>query len=135
MPTKTRSAITFNKLWNAMRDEVRAGRRAWQTVFEALPPLHGKTVLDVGCGPGDQAAEFVARGARVIGIDMNEDLLREARSKRLAGAEFRRAGLRELGDVGAPVDGIWCGFTAAYFPDLHEVLEAWGTHLLGGGSR
>ncbi len=82
---------------------------------------------------GDQAAELVGRGARVIGVDANEDLLLEARSRRLANAEFRKADLRMLTDLGAPVDGLWCSFTAAYFPDLSGVLRSWRRHLRSGG--
>ena len=33
--------------------------RPWAGIFEALPPLAGRTVLDLGCGPGDVAAELV----------------------------------------------------------------------------
>ena len=60
------------------------GCRDWRTVFEALPSLDGQSVLDLGCGVGDLAAEFVARGAHVIGVDLNEELVREARSSRAA---------------------------------------------------
>ena len=63
------------------------GWRDWPTVFRALPSLQGQTVLDLGCGVGDLTAEFVSREARVIGIDINEELLREARSRQLSNAE------------------------------------------------
>ena len=109
------------------------GWRSWPTIFDALPSLAGQTVLDLGSAVGDQAAELVARGARVIGVDANEDLLLEARSRRLANAEFRKADLRTLTDLGAPVDGLWCSFTAAYFPDLSGVLGSWRRHLRSGG--
>lgn len=109
------------------------GWRDWPTVFAALPPLHGQTVLDLGCGVGDLAAEFVARGARVIGVDLNEDLLREARSRQLANAEFRGADLRALPDLAVAADGISCSFAAAYLPDLRTVLTAWARSLRSGG--
>lgn len=107
--------------------------RDWPTIFDALPPLQGQTVLDLGCGVGDLAAEFVARGARVIGVDMNEELLREARSRQLSNAEFRTADLRTLPDLGIAADGLWCSFAAAYFPDLPTVLTAWARNLRSGG--
>src|SRR5262245_37712030 len=96
--------------------------RDWPRVFEELPPLRGRTVLDLGCGVGDQAAELVKRGARVLGIDANDELLREARSRRLPGAEFRLADLRALPDLGLAADWIWSSFAAAYFPDLPTAL-------------
>jgi len=107
--------------------------RDWRKAFEALPSLQGRTVLDLGCGVGDQAAEMVARGARVIGIDMNEELLREARSRELPNAEFQVGDLRDLPDAGVPVDGVWCSFAAAYFPDLSAELAGWRKHLRAGG--
>ena len=109
------------------------GWRDWPTIFDALPPLQGQTILDLGCGVGDLAAEFVGRGARVIGVDMNEELLREARSRQLANAEFRAADLRTLPDLGLAADGLWCSFAAAYFPDLPTVLTAWARSLTAGG--
>jgi SAM-dependent methyltransferase len=109
------------------------GWRSWPLVFEALPPLSGRTILDLGCGVGDLAAELVSRGARVIGVDGNEDLLREAASRKLPNAEFRVGDLRALADPGVPVDGLWCSFAAAYFPDLPAALGAWTRRLRPGG--
>lgn len=107
--------------------------RDWPRVFEALPPLRGLTVLDLGCAIGDQAAELAARGARVIGVDLNEELLREARARGLASAEFHVGDLRALPDLGVAADGIWCSFAAAYFPDLPRALASWRERLRPGG--
>ena len=107
--------------------------RDWAGVFEALPSVRGQTVLDLGCGVGDLAAEFVGRGARVIGVDLNEELLATARGRGLAGAEFRRADLREPLELEVEVDGLWGGFVAAYFPDLPAALSRWAAHLRPGG--
>ena len=107
--------------------------RDWPTIFDALPSLRGQTVLDLGCGVGDLAAEFVARGARVIGVDMSEELLHEARSRQLSNAEFRTDDLRTLRDLGIAADGLWCSFTAAYFPDLPMALTAWARNVKAGG--
>lgn len=109
------------------------GWRDWPTIFDALPPLQGQTVLDLGCGVGDLAAQFVARGARVIGVDRNEELLYEARSRQLPNAEFRTANLRTLPDLGIAADGLWCSYAAAYFPDLPTVLSVWAKNLRFGG--
>ena len=102
-------------------------------MLDALPSLSGQTVLDIGCGIGDQAAELVSRGARVIGVDLNEELLGEARAKQLSNAEFLTADLRGPLDLGTViVDGLWCSFTAAYFPDLLPALQRWTRPLRPG---
>lgn len=109
------------------------GWRDWPSILNELPSLHGQTVIDLGCGVGDLAAELVARGARVIGCDMNEELLREARSRQLSNAEFRMVDLRSLPDLGVTADGLWCSFTAAYFTDLLTSLAAWARTLKSEG--
>jgi ubiquinone/menaquinone biosynthesis C-methylase UbiE len=53
-----------------------------------FPILAGQTVLDLGCAVRDQAADFIKRGARVIGVDINNDLLNEARSRFPKSARF-----------------------------------------------
>ena len=32
------------------------GWRSWSRILDELPPLQGQTVLDLGCGVGDQLA-------------------------------------------------------------------------------
>jgi SAM-dependent methyltransferase len=107
--------------------------RPWAAILDALPPLRGTTVMDLGCAVGDQTAALAARGARVIGFDASEELVGAARARELDGVEFRVADLRRLGDPGVKADGIWCSFAAAYFPDLPDLLVAWATHLRPGG--
>lgn len=102
-------------------------------LLNTLPPLTNRLILDLGCGTGEQAAALVARGARVIAVDLNEDSLRQARARDLPGAEFRLADLREPLCLEAPADGIWSRFAAAYFPDLIPVLEVWKRYLRPGG--
>ena len=65
--------------------------------FEAirrLGDLHGKSVLDVGCGRADLLDHLLARGVRpadYIGIEAVEDLAAAAEAKRLPGATIVRA--------------------------------------------
>lgn len=47
--------------------------------FESLE-LRGKTVLDFGCGSGMASRRFAEKGAKVIGVDPDENLLKKAAS-------------------------------------------------------
>ncbi len=117
--------------------------RDWDTALALLPELQGQTVLDLGCGVGDLSRQLVARGARVVGVDMNEDLIRTAASKGLPGADFRLLDLRTLAehasenhlfpDQAVLADGLWCSMVAAYFLDLPTVLRSWARLLKPGG--
>jgi trans-aconitate methyltransferase len=107
--------------------------RAWSTIFDTLPPVRERVVLDLGCAVGDQAAELVARGAHVVGVDVDQGLIEEARSRKLPNADFRQCDLRALPDLGVMGDGLWCSFVAAYFPDLPTILASWSKNLKPGG--
>lgn len=110
--------------------------RDWRTPLEALPDLKGKSVLDLGCGVGDQAALLVERGARVVGVDMVAEVLDTARARALPGTRFVEADLKNLPDIdslGGPFDGLWSSFTAAYFVDLAPVLRSWLSNVRPGG--
>ena len=118
----------------SLSDEYRR-QFAWRScsqVMDLLPSLAGKTVLDLGCGIGDQAAELAKRGARVVGVDSNQALLATAQRRGIPNAEFRIGDLTALDDLGL-VDGIWCSFAAAYVPELVPTLAGWRQHLNTGG--
>ena len=107
--------------------------RSWGTVLDALPALRGQTVLDLGCGLGDQAAALASRGARVLGLDSDEALIATARSAKIPNAQFQVGDFRSLTGIVTSVDGIWCSFAAAYIPDLVPTLTHWRRHLKPGG--
>jgi trans-aconitate methyltransferase len=106
--------------------------RDWQTAYETLPPLQGKTVLDLGCGVGDQSADLARLGATMVGVDANAQLVAAAESRGVPGTAFQTADLRQLQALGL-ADGIWSSFTAAYFTDLTPVLSRWREWLSPGG--
>src|SRR5438477_1450999 len=66
--------------------------------FYLLGDVRGKTVLDLGCGSGENVAPLLARGARVIAVDLSQDLIGLAR-KRLAISklDFSEAGISKEG--------------------------------------
>lgn len=108
------------------------GWRAWADAYDALPELAGARVLDLGCAVGDQAAALARRGAQVVGVDGNEQLLALAKARGIEGADFHAGDLRDP-QVGDGFDGIWASFAAAYFPDFGHVLSRWSELLRPGG--
>src|ERR1700741_4984541 len=48
-------------------------------VFSLVGDVRGKTVLDFGCGSGENTFLLVRRGARVIGIDISAGLIERAK--------------------------------------------------------
>ena len=93
-----------------------------------------RDVLDVCCGTGLLAAELVARGYRVTGVDASEAML--ARARRLLGPETRliRATLPDL-PVEEAFDAAVCtldGFTYLAPPDLRRTVARAGSTAAPG---
>jgi len=67
--------------------------------------VEGRTVLDFGCGGGDEAIEMARRGARqVIGLDIRESALAAAREAAAAAGVVERC--RFTREVAQPVDVV-----------------------------
>ena len=76
-------------------------RRRLELTLEALAPLEGKSILDVGTGSGRYCLAYAQHGARrTVGIDFSERMIELAR---------RRARELDLADR--------CEFHAGRFPD------------------
>src|SRR4051794_30782729 len=69
-----------------------------------LPEIEGRTVLDIGCNAGFYSLEMKRRGAaRVLGIDSDEDYLRQARFAAEVNdldIEFRELSVYDIGALG-----------------------------------
>ena len=50
------------------------------TTIDALHPLRGADVVDIGCGTGFHLPRLAARGARVVGVEPHLPLVRRARA-------------------------------------------------------
>src|ERR1700758_1305115 len=55
--------------------------------------INGKDVLDVGCAAGRLTQKLIERGARVVGIDASEAMVRLAKARCAAAAAFHVADL------------------------------------------
>ena len=69
-----------------------------QFVKNEVGDLKEKQILDIGCATGELAFNLANEGAKVIGIDLNEDLLKQAKSKRIhSNLQFQPGNMLELG--------------------------------------
>jgi SAM-dependent methyltransferase len=105
--------------------------------FSLLGDLHGKRVLDFGCGSGENSLLLARRGAKVIGVDISESLIRVA-VRRLAinglggAAEFVAGSAHDLPVRAGSVD-IVLGIAILHHLDIdassrevHRVLKPGG---------
>jgi ubiquinone/menaquinone biosynthesis C-methylase UbiE len=47
-------------------------------ILNLLGDLRGKSLIDIGCGPGAYSVEFAKRGADVLGVDISQRMLDKA---------------------------------------------------------
>ena len=83
----------------------------WRKFAQAIPPdLTGRTVLDIGCNAGFYSIEMKRRGAaRVVGIDVDEDYLAQARFAAEVcetPIEFRQLSVYEVAALGQKFDVV-----------------------------
>jgi ubiquinone/menaquinone biosynthesis C-methylase UbiE len=102
--------------------------RDWENVLSKCPILPGQRVLDLGCGPGDISAELIARGARVTGIDADNELLAAARRQCPTGL-FENQDLNNLKLPRNSFDGLWSSFTVGYLINFEKTLSSWRQFL------
>jgi magnesium-protoporphyrin O-methyltransferase len=85
--------LTSDAPVSGVRATVRAGRAQMrENLLSWLPrDLHGRRILDAGCGTGVLATEAAKRGADVVAIDISESLVSHARDNaaRIGGRQPR----------------------------------------------
>lgn len=63
------------------------------------PEIDNQTILDLGCGVRDHGVDFIDCGVWVIGDDINDEFLHEARSRCPNSARFMKAVFRNTMDL------------------------------------
>jgi len=106
--------------------------------IDGLASLHGKRVLDVGCGGGILADSMARRGADVLGIDLAAKPLKvaqlhaiEAATPRIA---YREVAVEALADeMPGGFDVVTCMEMLEHVPDPGSIVAACGRLVKPGG--
>lgn len=90
-----------------------------------LPDLHGKEVLDIGCGMGQHAKQYADMGAAsVLGIDISEKMLEYAQEHN--GAEnitYQRMAMEDIETVGRSFDLVTSSLVFDYIEDFAGLMR------------
>jgi ubiquinone/menaquinone biosynthesis C-methylase UbiE len=121
---------TFDRIapqWDTMRGP--DSLAPFEAALEAIEaPV--TDVLDLGTGTGSGAAIVVRRfpDARVVGVDLSEEMLERARVN-VPGAEFRRADASSLPFPDESFDLVTHANMIPFFDEVARVLRPGGTAL------
>ncbi|MER5648647.1 methyltransferase domain-containing protein [Streptosporangium sp. NPDC002524] len=104
-------------------------------MLELAGDIAGARILDVGCGAGHYAADLLARGAEVVGVDGSATLLEHARARVGDRAELRLHDLEEpLGFADdASFDGAVCALVFHHLARRTQLLGELRRVLRPGG--
>jgi trans-aconitate 2-methyltransferase len=118
------------KQYTAFEDE---RTRPVRDLLSALPDIEARSVIDLGCGPGNSTELLAARfpGAAVRGLDSSSDMIAAAR-RRLPQVIFAVAAIEDWHDAG-PFDVILANAVLQWVPDHARLLPALVGRLAPGG--
>ena len=138
------SLVASHSIDRAAFEELYAGPAPWDVgrpkgAFVAVADRVTGPVLDAGCGTGEHALFFAARGHRVTGIDVVEEPIRRARAKaaeRGLAVEFLVKDATTLADWRERFASVidW-GLFHVFSDDDRRRYVAGLAHVLAPGSR
>ncbi|MDB5990411.1 MAG: tam [Herbaspirillum sp.] len=108
--------------------------RPVRDLLAAVPTAKARSVVDIGCGPGNSTALLAARypDALLHGLDTSSDMVAAAK-KRLPAVHFELADISEWNDPG-PFDVILANAVLQWVPNHDTLLPGLRAKLAPGGS-
>ncbi|RYF56423.1 MAG: bifunctional 2-polyprenyl-6-hydroxyphenol methylase/3-demethylubiquinol 3-O-methyltransferase UbiG [Comamonadaceae bacterium] len=115
--------------------EINPLRLGW---IDGIVPLHGRTVLDVGCGGGILADSMARKNADVLGIDLATKALRVAQLHALQagtnGVRYREVSVEALAaEQPSAFDVVTCMEMLEHVPRPASVVQACAALVKPGG--
>lgn len=93
-------------------------------LFSLLPELKGKTILDLGCGYGENCNKFVECGAeKVIGIDISEKMLEVAKSRNSnVNIEYKNIPIEDINTLEPGFNLVISSLAVHYVKDFSKLV-------------
>jgi len=111
------------------------GAPEWASLRALLPPLEGRSVVDLGCGFGWFCRWARGQGASdVLGVDVSENMLERARRETHDPAvRYQRADLEDIALPATSCDLVYSSLAFHYVVELGRLLKVAHAALRPGG--
>lgn len=131
--TGEEAEMNGKQIWQAGLYDERLGYVAeyGKDVVELLSPKPGERILDLGCGTGDLTQEISKSGAEVLGMDLAEPMIHQARNK-YPHLNFR-VGNAEHFELESPVDAVFSNAALHWMKDGQSAASSVWNALKPGG--
>ena len=126
----------FFSAYRALRREKSYNDLLEQPAMERLlPEVAGLSVLDIGCGYGQNSLAFARRGAKqVVAVDLSERMLAAARAESAhPRILYRRMDMEDLSALTGPFDLVYSSLAFHYAADFPHLIEEIHRLLRPGG--
>lgn len=70
------------EFWNKTKGKIRSDVLVNPSLIKALSNVKNNHVLDIGCGDGSLTEYFANRGAKITGIDINQDIIQFTKNRK-----------------------------------------------------
>lgn len=127
---QTPEVIDHEARVSGLRELRRENFRTVLDRIEAITPLDGKRLLDVGCSDGWFLQDAAERRARSVGLEPDEAIAHRARAR---GAHVRIGVFPQALAPSEQFDVITFNDVLEHLPNPREALEACSAHLAPGG--
>ena len=94
-------------------------------LFSMLPDLHGKKILDIGCGMGQHARQYSDMGAAsVLGIDLSAKMLEYAKEHNSGGnILYRQMAMEDIDTISETFDLVTSSLVFDYAEDFPGLMR------------
>ncbi len=94
-------------------------------LFSLAPDLHNKSVLDIGCGYGENCIQFLKLGAiEVMGLDISEKMLEIAKNENASpDILYINKSMTDLNEITEKFDVVFSSLAVHYIKDFDKLVK------------